>query len=94
MMGFTMAENFFNDKDVALKIFDEQVEKYKKSKYLGSDEDAKEHNLSTKAVSINDNKPNRIRSAMFCMWYQSSHEYDEWDMTVEHLELEEVSVIL
>lgn len=93
MMGFTMVETFFNNKDTAVKFFDEQVEKYRKDKNLASDKDAKEHNLSTKSVSVKDNKPNYIKSAMFCMWYQSSYEYDEWDITVEHLELEEIKII-
>lgn len=92
MMGFPIKEQFFLNKDKALAAFDEKIEEYRKNEHLASKEDAEEHNISSEPISINDNPPNYIKSAMACLWYKCSYEYDEWDITVEHLELEKIEI--
>lgn len=93
MMGFPIEEKFFIKKERALEKFNEKVEEYRKNDNLATDEQAAEHNLSSKAITINEKGLlSNIKSAMFCIWYKCSHEYDEWDIAVEHLEISEIEI--
>lgn len=92
MMGFTIEEKFYLNKEKALEKFDEKLDEYRKSEDLASDEDAKDHSLSNKAISISENQFNHIKSALICLWYRCNHEVEEYDTTVHHLELEEIEI--
>jgi len=92
MMGFPINSEYYLNLDQALKKFDEKIEEYRINQYLANKEDAEEHNISSESISINDNPPNYIKSALVCLWYKCSYEYDEWDITVEHLELEKIEL--
>jgi hypothetical protein len=91
MMGFTISEQYFLNLDKAKEKFDEKIEEYRKNEYLASKEEAREHNICSDSIAIKENRRN-IKSAMVCLWYQCSYEYDEWDITVEHLELEKIEI--
>lgn len=92
MMGFPINSEYYLSLNQALKKFDEKIEEYRKSEYLASKEDASEHNISSESISINEKPSGSIKSAMVCLWYKCSYEYDEWDITVEHLELEKIEI--
>lgn len=92
MMGFTISELFFSSKEKAIQTFMEKMDEYRSSELLAKNEEVQEHNLSTESISFVENHPDKIKSAMVCLWYKCSHEYNEWDITVEHLDLEIVQV--
>lgn len=92
MMGFPIEEKFYLSKEKALEKFEEKLEEYRKSEDLASDEDAKEGNLSDKAISIKEEHGNTVKSAMICLWYKCSYEYEEYETTVNHLELEKIEI--
>jgi len=92
MMGFPIDEQFFISDEKATEHFDKELEGYKESEYLASDDEAHEHNIAKEAISIKNNAPNSLKEALVTLWHRCSHENDEWDVTVEHLKLESVAV--
>lgn len=91
-MGNQIKERFFLDKDKALIEFDKEIEKYQKNGHLASKQDVLNHDMGSEPISINDNPPDSIKSAMACLWYKTSYEYDEWDVTVENLTLQKIEI--
>ena len=80
-MGWEGDEQYFLNKELALKKYKEKIEEYKKNDDV---EDVREQ----KFVSSIDN--NVIKEALVGIWEKTSYECDEWDVYVHSLILEEI----
>ena len=91
MMGFRIIELFFDSLDKARVEYAKILMDYRKKEELVKRGDG-EH-LSNPIVKSESLRERYIKEHMIEVWYKCSYEYDEWDTTVEHLQLEVIKVV-
>ncbi len=90
MMGFRINELFFDSPEKARKEYARLLVDYRKKKEIVKRYDV--NHLSSPIVKGVSASKSIIKEHMIELWYKCSYEYDEWDTTVEHLQLEIIEV--
>lgn len=90
MMGFRIEELFFDSLENARNKYAELLIDYRNKEEITKRGDLS--HLSSPIVKSGPRGKSIIKAHMIELWYRCSYEYDEWDTTVEHLQLETIDV--